>query len=314
MLEGRPWYILALIPLVSALIGYLTNWVAIRMLFRPHKEKRLFRIRIPFTPGLIPRKRAELAESIGLAVGEHLVTEEAIAERFADPQVKARLDEVVHNYIQELLSRPLGDANSLIPDQFQQEWADLINSFRKRIDRWLSELLRGEELEKLLREHVSHKVSEVLARPLGEFLPDELLTELPPQLGGWIARLAQDERFEHQVRGFLDGRFEAFLQDDRSLGSYIPGRLRQAVYAKLEEFLPGILDRLIGVLEDERVQKRIKIHLYELVDRLLSEQFREDSLWDQMKLGLIETFVISPEELKVRIDRGVDELAPRAAE
>jgi len=314
MLDHKPVYILALIPLVSALIGYFTNWVAIRMLFRPHREKRIFGIRIPFTPGLIPRKRAELAESIGLAVGEHLVTEEAITERFADPEVRAKLDGVVHSYIQELLSRELGDINSLIPEGFQEEWIKFLDGLKGRIEGWLSELLQGEELEELLQEQVRGRVEEALSRPIEQFLPEELLDGLPAQLGGLFERLAEDKRFAQRVREFLDGRVDSFLQNDRPLKSYIPERLREAAYAKLEGFLPEILDRLIAVLEDERVQKRIKIHLYELVDRLVSEQFHEDSLWDQMKLGLLETFVISPEELKERIDRGVEELAPRVAE
>jgi len=314
MLDHKPIYILALIPLVSALIGYFTNWVAIRMLFRPHREKRIFGIRIPFTPGLIPRKRAELAESIGLAVGEHLVTEEAIAARFADPGVRAKLAGVVHDHIQRLLSRELAAVNSLIPDQFQEEWTEFIDSLKGRIEGWLSQLLQGEELEELLWEQVRGRVEEALARPIEQFLPEELLDGLPARLAGLFARLTEDERFALRVREFLDGRIDSFLRDDRPLRSYIPERLREAAYAELEGLLPGLLDRLIAVLEDERVQKRIKIHLYELVDRLVSERFREDSLWDQMKLGLIETFVISPEELKERIDRGVEELAPRVAE
>ncbi|MFQ6117009.1 MAG: DUF445 domain-containing protein, partial [Candidatus Bipolaricaulia bacterium] len=195
MLGGRPGYILALIPLVSALIGYFTNWVAIRMLFRPHREKRVFGIRIPFTPGLIPRRRAELAESIGLAVGEHLVTEEAIAARFADPEVQAKLDGLVRSYIQELLFRELGDPNSLIPERFREDWADFIDGLKGRLEGWLSELLQGEELEGLLRAEVRGRVEEALARPIEQLLPDELLAGLPAQLGGLFERLAEGERF-----------------------------------------------------------------------------------------------------------------------
>jgi uncharacterized membrane protein YheB (UPF0754 family) len=314
MLEGRSIYTLVSIPLVSALVGYFTNWVAIRMLFRPYKEKRIFGIRIPFTPGLIPRKRADLAESIGLAVGEHLLTEEAIAARFADPQVKAKLAEIVHEQIQSLLARELGSINSLIPPQFQGEWAEFIAGLKERMDGWLSSIINSLELERLLREQISNRVSEALARSLGELLPQEWLDALPARLAKLLAELVEDERFERRVQEFLGSQIEAFLQADRPLRSYIPDRLRQVAYAELEESLPGILERLIGVLEDERVQKRIKIQLYELVDRLLSEQFREDSLWDRMKLGLFETFVISSEELKLRIDQGVEELAPRVAE
>ena len=41
-------------PLVGGVIGYITNDVAIRMLFRPHQPKNLFGVHIPLTPGIIP--------------------------------------------------------------------------------------------------------------------------------------------------------------------------------------------------------------------------------------------------------------------
>ncbi|CCQ97618.1 hypothetical protein CULT_680005 [[Clostridium] ultunense Esp] len=45
--------------LLGATIGYITNWIAIKMLFRPHYEKKIFNIHVPFTPGLILRKGKE---------------------------------------------------------------------------------------------------------------------------------------------------------------------------------------------------------------------------------------------------------------
>ncbi|MGQ9733877.1 MAG: DUF445 family protein [Candidatus Bipolaricaulia bacterium] len=309
-----PIYLLVSIPLVSALVGYLTNWVAIRMLFRPHKEKRLFGLRLPFTPGLIPRKRAELAESIAQAVGEHLLTEAAISRRFAAPEVRAKLAELVHEQVQGLLSRELGSPISLIPPQLQEEWAEFIAGLKGRMNGWLASLLHSPELEGLLRAHLSRRVEEALARPVGELLPQELLESLPRRLEALLAELAEDERLERGLREFLADRIEAFFREDRPLGSLLPEPVRLLAYAKLEEFLPTVLARLTRALEDEHLQKRIKLHLYELVDRLMSEQFNEESLWDRMKFGLFETFVISQEELKLRIDQGVEELAPRVAE
>ena len=63
-----------IIPIiVGSAIGYLTNWLAIRMLFRPLEEKRIFGFKIPFTPGLIPKERRRIASNIGEAVGKHLL-------------------------------------------------------------------------------------------------------------------------------------------------------------------------------------------------------------------------------------------------
>ena len=56
-------------PCIGAFIGYLTNRVAIRMLFRPLEPWFVFGVQVPMTPGVIPSKRHELAENIGAMVG-----------------------------------------------------------------------------------------------------------------------------------------------------------------------------------------------------------------------------------------------------
>ena len=64
---------------IGAFIGYLTNRVAIRMLFRPLRAWHIGRLKIPMTPGVIPSKRHELAANIGEMVGEHLLTGDEIS-------------------------------------------------------------------------------------------------------------------------------------------------------------------------------------------------------------------------------------------
>ena len=68
-------------PLVGAAIGYITNWIAVKMLFRPLYPKYIGKWRLPFTPGIIPRRKDALAKAIGRAVGEELWTKEDIRER-----------------------------------------------------------------------------------------------------------------------------------------------------------------------------------------------------------------------------------------
>lgn len=61
-------------PVLGAIIGFFTNWLAVKMLFRPYKEKRIWRLRLPFTPGIIPKRKAALGRALGKAVGTQLVT------------------------------------------------------------------------------------------------------------------------------------------------------------------------------------------------------------------------------------------------
>lgn len=66
-------------PLTGAVIGYFTNYIAVKMLFHPHTEKRIFGKRLPFTPGVIPKNKPRLAHAIGEAVANVLLTKQDIA-------------------------------------------------------------------------------------------------------------------------------------------------------------------------------------------------------------------------------------------
>ena len=56
-------------PAIGAVIGYFTNYIAVKMLFRPLKEVKIGRFTLPFTPGMIPKRKDALACAVGKAVG-----------------------------------------------------------------------------------------------------------------------------------------------------------------------------------------------------------------------------------------------------
>lgn len=67
-----------LIPLVGGLIGYVTNYLAIKMLFHPYKAVYLGQWHIPFTPGLIPQQKDRIAAALGNIVSGQLLDMEAV--------------------------------------------------------------------------------------------------------------------------------------------------------------------------------------------------------------------------------------------
>ena len=81
----------AIPPLVGAVIGYFTNLIAVKMLFFPHEEKRIFGWRIPFTPGAIPKGKARLAKSAGKIVQNELFTREDISSKLLTEEVEKPL-------------------------------------------------------------------------------------------------------------------------------------------------------------------------------------------------------------------------------
>ena len=78
-------------PLTGGIIGYFTNWLAIKMMFRPHQPKHLFGIRIPFTPGLIPKERGRIAEAVGSSISENLMNKEVLEKNLLSEDMLAKI-------------------------------------------------------------------------------------------------------------------------------------------------------------------------------------------------------------------------------
>jgi uncharacterized membrane protein YheB (UPF0754 family) len=61
-------------PVLGGIIGYFTNDIAIKMLFRPYRAIYITGRRVPFTPGLIPRNQERLALNISKTIMGSLLT------------------------------------------------------------------------------------------------------------------------------------------------------------------------------------------------------------------------------------------------
>ncbi|QOW27250.1 DUF445 domain-containing protein [Bacillus cereus] len=76
---------------LGAIIGGFTNHLAIKMLFRPHRPMYIGKFQVPFTPGLIPKRRDELAVQLGKMVVEHLLTPEGIGKKLTNEEFQKGL-------------------------------------------------------------------------------------------------------------------------------------------------------------------------------------------------------------------------------
>lgn len=86
------------VPLtVGALIGYVTNWLAIKMLFWPRGEKRVLGIRVPFTPGLFVRRRRDFSKSVSALVEKRFITAEDLYALVKRAEKDGVLDKVMSN-------------------------------------------------------------------------------------------------------------------------------------------------------------------------------------------------------------------------
>jgi len=86
-------------PAVGAVIGYITNDIAIRMLFRPHQAKYIMGIHIPFTPGIIPKEKSRIATSIGKAVSDNLMNREVLERSLLSDEMMGKIGNAIDEFV-----------------------------------------------------------------------------------------------------------------------------------------------------------------------------------------------------------------------
>ena len=213
-------------PLIGAVIGYFTNYIAVKMLFHPHEEKRLFGKRLPFTPGVIPKNKPRLAHAIGEAVANVLLTKQDIAGLItADTTQKAGTalvtgsglfgDETLEDFarrmgagqlhtehLEQFLTDKLWDSiksmdvGTLVEQKAQEIIQSKpmlsllpVDSILKSITAKVNEYVESEDCREKIAGAVHSKVTELKQAPTGETLASLGLTETAAE--GYIASILQ---------------------------------------------------------------------------------------------------------------------------
>ncbi|WP_217581892.1 DUF445 domain-containing protein [Lysinibacillus sp. GbtcB16] len=94
---------LLFMAIIGAAIGGVTNHLAIKMLFRPHNAIYIKNWRVPFTPGLIPKRRDELAKQLGLTVVNYLLTPETFRKKFFSKDIQEKVEQLVQTKVEETI-------------------------------------------------------------------------------------------------------------------------------------------------------------------------------------------------------------------
>ena len=171
-------YIIA--PLLGGVIGYITNDIAIRMLFRPHTAKYVFGIHIPFTPGIIPKEKGRIAEAIGGVISENLMNKEVLEKYLLSEDMIGKVRSAVKEFIttqqknQETVACFLGHYLS------KEEIATIAQKINQSITKQTYEKLA----DSAVGEKVAHIAIDHVAQELTIDGAQELLSGIGGALGG----------------------------------------------------------------------------------------------------------------------------------
>lgn len=171
-------YIIA--PLLGGVIGYITNDIAIRMLFRPHTAKYVFGIHIPFTPGIIPKEKGRIAEAVGGVISENLMNKEVLEKYLLSED----MIEKVRSAVEEFIATQQRNNETVVQFLGHYLSKEEIDTIAQNINRSITKQTYEKLADSSVGEKVAHIAIDHVAQKLTIDGAQELLSGICGALGG----------------------------------------------------------------------------------------------------------------------------------
>lgn len=167
-----------LIPIISAAIGWFTNWVAIKMLFRPQKPKKI--IGITFH-GIFPKNQKIIAEKLGDIIASELFSSKDIRGRITPDagMVKKVMEEKIDHYLNNTFAKSYPIISALFGDKRKAKIKnELLLEVEKAAPDVIDQYLLNIEQEIDVSQIVKEKIEQLSASRLEELIMLVLNKEL----------------------------------------------------------------------------------------------------------------------------------------
>ena len=226
-------------PLIGAVIGYATNYIAVKMMFRPRTQKHIGKFRVPFTPGIIPKGQPRLARAIGNVIGTSLLSKETLEETLLSEEMKSKLSVSLHKSFEKLKADERS-VSSLLTTYIEQEKLDeyktnTVNYIATRVDDHLTE------------------------HPVGGFIANEVVRTVKENLKGGIMSLMLNDSILVPITAKIQEGIDDYLVEN-TMNLIVPpiteecDRVLNKPIQTFGEFLSSheeeVCDTLLKVYED----------------------------------------------------------------
>lgn len=298
MLHSRAFEFTFLI-VFATLHGYAAAWLAVRMLFRPRYPVKLFGITV-FPQGMIPRHRQRLAETIGRAVGNELVSQETVVGALFDADFfRRKVAGFVNSYSDELLNTSYPSFIEALPLSIRTTVREAVAALQQQLANYITDMLGSEETRAAVRDFVNAQTDELLARRLSETVNDELFEQTVRFVGERFRYLIGAPDFENKFRAFLGARIEELLNSQATLAELFTPDAVMLVKQRLDDQVAPIVGELSNIATSQKTRTRIGA----LIKREVDDYYNQ--------LSFFKKIFISHERINNEVDELVNTTLPR---
>jgi uncharacterized membrane protein YheB (UPF0754 family) len=239
--------------------------------FRPRNPFKILGITI-FPQGMIPRHRERLAEAIGKAVGEELVSQDTILdELFKKDFLRRKIQSVIDSYSQEILSQNYPSLIEALPAGVRAPVLDAISSLQLKVAEHIETVLRSEETLETIRGFVERRVDEALSRRVSEVIDEETFNKILGFLETRIRSAVREPSFALKIKDFINRRVDDLARTETPLGQIF----KEDAVALLKEKAVGQIEPIVHQLAQIATAERTRNQISTLIKREVHSYYEQ---------------------------------------
>jgi len=277
--------------LVGAIIGYITNWLAIKMLFKPHKEIRIGKFKVPFTPGLIPKEKSRIAKSVGESIGQNLLTKETIIQSLCSENMSEQLDFWVQSKIGSIENSEV-TVESEIKGLLGDEYFNFIQNINNNICKLFVNYMNEEDVKQAIVKFAKAQVMMELRVTPKDIRESQLYNSIKDKVLNVFIEYKDTENFYGEIQKILEEKVNKLKSLDKNFEEIIP----KSIISNIKVFIYGkrhdiALEIKKIVKEDKNKQKLRQIVLETITTKLnpmIAMFVNADSTFEKVVNGIDE--------------------------
>lgn len=263
--------------LIGAVIGYITNWLAIKMLFRPREAKYIFGMKLPFTPGLIPKEKSRIANKVGETVGTHLLNSDSLSKALKDDKIKAKFNEVAKEKINQVIN-----SNSTLEDSLKdtlgENYYALKENMINNIAKTILESIKEEEFKNKVKFYIVDSIKEGLnKRPekIIDFINSNKFREV-------IINTLEEEKTRDIIGKALLKEVKTLGKEDLTIEEVIPENIKPYIEEYVKSQKDTLVDIIKNLLRDDEVSHKIKSAINDNIPSIVSMFLSGDVIYGKL--------------------------------
>lgn len=251
-------------PAIGAVIGYCTNYIAVKMLFRPLKPVKIGGKTLPFTPGIIPRGQARMARAMGQAVGEHLLSKEELEKMLLSEEVRKTVVSGLTEKLLELYGCESSLENFLCGYMERDQYEHLREGLEDSLTGKITDGLANMNVAELIATEGSRVVKDKFQGTMvSMFLSDNLIASIAEPLGKEVEAYIQ-EHGEEKIRPLI--KEEIAVAESLSVGSWM-----EKIPADQEKIMKLIDQMYVDFVSKNAGELAEKFHVAQIVEEKIND-------------------------------------------